>query len=151
MKMTARRLRWLMNIWSPFRGAKIKVVSITEDFREVHVELRPGLLNRNYVGTHFGGSLFAMTDPFYMLMLLQCLGRDYIVWDKDASIRFLKPGTGTVHAVFRLSDAELGEIRQQADTQGKVEPVFTVQVLDRDGEAVAEVSKTLYIRKKPGR
>lgn len=151
MKITPRRMRFLMNIWPPFLGAGIRVRSIAADFHEAHVELRQGWLNRNYVGTHFGGSLFAMTDPFYMLLLLQRLGGEYIVWDKDSRIRFLKPGRGTVHAVFRLPDAELREIRAQADNQGKCEPVFTIQVTDRDGEVVAEVIKTLYVRRKPGR
>lgn len=148
MKMTPRRMRFLMNLWAPFRGPGIRVVSIADNFSEVHVELRTKLTNRNYVGTHFGGSLFSMTDPFYMLMLLQRLGRNYIVWDKDASIRFLKPGKGTVHAVFQLSDAELAGIKAEADALGKSEPKFLIQVRDADGEAVAEVEKTLYVRRK---
>ncbi|MBI2381954.1 MAG: DUF4442 domain-containing protein [Gammaproteobacteria bacterium] len=148
MKITPNRMRWLMNIWPPFLGAGIRVRRISEDFREAHVELRQGWLNRNYVGTHFGGSLFAMTDPFYMLLLLQCLGRDYIVWDKDSRIRFVKPGRGTVHAVFRLPESVLAEIKAEADGKGKCEPVLHVDVLDRDGEVVAEVEKTLYVRRK---
>lgn len=148
MKLTPTLMRLLMNVWPPFLGAGIRVRAIGPDFREAHVELRQSILNRNYVGTHFGGSLFAMTDPFYMLLLLQCLGRDYIVWDKESRIRFIKPGRGTVHALFRLTEAELAEIRAQAEAQGKCEPVFTVNVLDRDGEVVAEIEKTLYVRKK---
>jgi hypothetical protein len=104
--------------------------------------------NRNYVGTHYGGSLYSMTDPFYMLMLMENLGADYIVWDKAATIRFRKPGKGKVRAEFRLSDEQLNEIRSKLTTQEKYEPTFTVEVKDKSGEVVAEVQKVLHIRRK---
>lgn len=112
--------------------------------------------NRNYVGTHFGGSLYTMCDPFYMLLLMEALGRDYIVWDKRASIRFLKPGRGTVRARFHIPEERVEEIRREADavdreSPAKVEPTFTVDVVDEDGEAVARVEKLLYVRKKDAR
>jgi acyl-coenzyme A thioesterase PaaI-like protein len=104
--------------------------------------------NANYVGTHFGGSLFAMTDPFYMLMVMANLGRDYIVWDKAASIRYRKPGKGTVLAQFRLTDDQLDDIRDKLKTLPKYEPVFQVEVTDETGEVVAVVEKLLHVRKK---
>jgi len=104
--------------------------------------------NKNYVGSHYGGSLFSMTDPFLMLMLINNLGRDYIVWDKVASIRFKKPGKGTVRAHFQITPEEIESIRLQADQGAKVEPVFQVLVLDESGAVVAEVKKTLYVRRK---
>jgi uncharacterized protein YxjI len=107
--------------------------------------------NRNYVGTHFGGSLYSMVDPFYMLMLMNILGPDYIVWDKAASIRFKKPGKGVMKASFHLSDAQIAEIRAAADTQPKVEPQFKVVIKDAEGNTVAEVDKLLYVKKKEKR
>ncbi|HKR93755.1 MAG TPA: DUF4442 domain-containing protein [Candidatus Angelobacter sp.] len=104
--------------------------------------------NRNYVGTHFGGSLYSMVDPFYMLMLMNILGPGYIVWDKAASIRFKKPGKGVMKASFHLSEEQIAEIRAAADTQPKVEPQFLVVVKDAEGNAVAEIDKLLYVRKK---
>ena len=86
-----RGMRWLFNFWPPFRGMGVKVREIAPDFRHAVVELRMRLLNRNYVGTHFGGSMFAMTDPFFMLMLMNNLGPGYVVWDKAAPLRFRKP------------------------------------------------------------
>jgi hypothetical protein len=126
----------------------VKVRRISEDYREVDVEMVQRFWNANYVGTHFGGSLYAMTDPFYMLMLIENLGRDYIVWDKAASIRYRKPARGTVRAEFRLSEEQIDEVRRAADTLAKVEPVFAVQIKDRDGEVVAEAERTLHVRKK---
>jgi len=138
-------LRWI-NLWPPLLGAGIRVRWRSNRMVDVEMKLRPW--NRNYVGTHYGGSLYSMTDPFYMLMLMENLGRDYIVWDKAASIRFRKPGKGKVKAEFRLSDAQLEEIRKRLTTQEKYEPTFLVEVKDETGEVVAEVRKVLHIRKK---
>lgn len=121
---------------------------MTEDLREIDVEMKLRWWNANYVGTHYGGSLYSMADPFYMLMLIDNLGRDYIVWDKSASIRFRKPGRGTVRAEFRLTQQQLDELRAQVDVQGKIEPTFRVQIRDEQGEVVAEVEKLLHIRRK---
>ena len=104
--------------------------------------------NTNAVGTHYGGSLYSMVDPFYMLMLIQNLGREYIVWDKAATIRFRKPGRGTVTAKFRLTEVELADIRMKLETQEKYEPTFRAEVRDEAGELIAEVEKLIYIRKK---
>ena len=116
--------------------------------KEVDVEMKLRWWNANYVGTHFGGSLYMMTDAFYMLMLMSNLGRDYIVWDKAATIRYRKPGMGRVRAEFRLSDAQLDEIREKLKTLLKYERTFAVEVRDEAGEVVAEVEKLLYIRRK---
>jgi acyl-coenzyme A thioesterase PaaI-like protein len=137
----------LINLWPPIAGAGIHV-RWGADLRSVDVEMKLRPWNRNYVGTHYGGSLYSMTDPYYMLMLMNHLGPGYIVWDKAASIRFRKPGRGKVRAEFRLSDAQLDDIREQLNTLPKYEPTFTVEVRDEAGEVVAEVQKVLHIRKK---
>lgn len=105
-------------------------------------------MNRNYVGTHFGGSLFAMADPWFMIMLIERLGPGYAVWDKAATIRFRKPGRGTVRALFEIPPERVEEIRRDADAAGKVEPVFTVDITDARGEVVAEVEKRISVRRK---
>ena len=121
---------------------------IAADMKAVDVEMKLQWWNANYVGTHFGGSLFAMTDAFYMLMLMANLGREYIVWDKAASIRYRKPGTGTVRAEFRLSDTQLEDIREKLKTLPKYEPTFRVEVKDLQGNLIAEVEKLIYVRRK---
>ena len=118
--------------------------------KSADVEMKLRWWNANYVGTHFGGSLFAMTDAFYMLMLMANLGSDYIVWDKAASIRYRKPGRGTVRAEFHLSDAALDDIREKLKTLPKYEPAFRVEVRDEQGTVIAEVEKVLHVRRKDG-
>ena len=139
--------RWI-NLWPPFLGAGIRITHIASDMKAVDVEMKLRFWNANYVGTHFGGSLFAMTDAFYMLMLMANLGRDYIVWDKAATIRYRKPGKGTVRAEFRLSDSQIEDIREKLKTLPKYEPVFSVEVKDEAGVVIAEVEKVLHVRKK---
>jgi acyl-coenzyme A thioesterase PaaI-like protein len=144
-------LRHGMNLWPPFLLTGIHVTEISPDWRRVRVELRSRPWNRNYVGTHFGGSLFAMTDPFRMIPMLHCLGRDYIVWDKAGEIEFVKPGRGTVHATFELDDAVLDELRAATASGEKVLRWFDADVIDEQGEVVARTRKQLYVRRKPGR
>jgi acyl-coenzyme A thioesterase PaaI-like protein len=147
-KLGPRTIRHLLNLWGPFRGAGIRVREIAPDWRRVSVELRMRMLNRNYVGTHFGGSLFAMADPFHMLMMMNNLGRDYIVWDKAGAVRFIKPGRGTVTADFELTESMLEEVRARTADGSKYEPTYRVDVKDSQGTVVASVEKTLHIRKK---
>lgn len=139
-----RRMGW----WPPFLGAGICVRSLSDDFREAEVELRLGRFNRNYVGTHYGGSLYSMTDPFYMIMLLHNLGSEYLVWDKSGNIEYLAPGRGIVTARFVLSEERLAQIQAQAASGDRVLPEFEIDVLDEEGAAVAKVRKTLYVRLK---
>ncbi len=148
MSSTLRKLKTFIRFYPPYLGAGVRITQMSDDFRQVEVEMRLRFWNRNYVGTHFGGSLYTMCDPFYMLMLIHHLGPDYIVWDKAASIRFKRPGKGTVKARFELSEEKVEEIRKSADTLGKIEPLFQVYVTDREGNVVAEVEKLLYVRRK---
>jgi acyl-coenzyme A thioesterase PaaI-like protein len=143
------RQRWMerhINLYPPLVGAGIRSHSIDES--TVEVEMKLTVFNRNLVGVHFGGSLYAMCDPWFMLILMRLLGRDYIVWDKAASIQFKKPGRGRVKARFHIPLERVDEIRRDADVQGKIEPVFNVDVVDDDGQVIAKVEKLLYVRRK---
>lgn len=141
-------LKFAINFWPPFLGAGIKVRHIAPDFREVLVELPLSWRNRNYVGAHFGGSLYAMTDPFFMLMVMRNLADDYWVWDKAATIDYVAPGRGTVRARFTLSEHELEQIRAATATGDKHLHLFKVDVCDEQGLVVARVEKIVYVRKK---
>ena len=143
-----RHMRVFLNFWPPFFGAGIRIRSLAPDWKAIDVEMKLRWWNRNYVGTHYGGSLYSMADPFFMLMLIENLGKDYIVWDKSASIRFRKPGRGTVFAEFRMSDEQIGEIRQALNSEEKIERVFRAEIKDESGVVIAEVEKLLHIRRK---
>ena len=143
-----RYIRWWINLWPPFLGSGIRVRRLDRDWKAIDVEMKLRFFNRNYVGTHYGGSLYSMTDPFYMLMLIENLGREYIVWDKSACIRFRRPGRGRVKAEFRISEQQLATIRGELEITDKAEPTFTVEVRDDRGEVVAQVEKVVQVRRK---
>lgn len=146
--MKAATLRRLLAVWPPFRFAGIRVEAFSDDWRHVRVRLKLAWYNRNFVGTHFGGSLFAMTDPFWMIMVMQSLGREYIVWDKAAAIDFVAAVREDVYAEFRLADADLDEMRNATEGGAKYLRWFEVDVKTAGGEVVARVRKQLYVRRK---
>ena len=141
-------LRRAMNLWPPFAGAGIRVTRMSADFREVDVTLALHVYNRNYFGTQFGGSMYAMTDPFFALMMLRNLGPDYVAWDKAGSIRYVRPGRGPVFARFRLSAAAIARARRATAGGARHEPTFRVLIVAADGATVAEAKKTLYVRRR---
>lgn len=142
------KLLFLWNFWPPFFFTGIKIKKISKDFREIEVHLKLHWWNANYVGTQYGGSMFSMTDPFYMLMLLKNLGKSYIVWDKSANIKFIKPGKTKLKALFLINDLVLNDIKDDVEKNGKTTKIFQVPITDLNGELVALVEKNLYIRKK---
>jgi Domain of unknown function (DUF4442) len=147
-KAFKRHMRILMNIWPPFLGAGIRVKRLQPDWKEIDVEMKLRWWNSNYVGTHYGGSLYSMADPFYMLMLIENLGREYTVWDKSANIRFKRPGQGRVSASFRLTDQQIEEIKDALRNEEKTERAFLVEIKDESGTVVAEVQKLIQVRGK---
>ena len=146
--MNPRLLRLGMNLWSPFRGAGIRVKRIAPDYREIEVELALKWHNRNYIGTHFGGSLYAMTDPFYMLMLIHILGSEYVVSHQAGAIEYLIPAKHKVHARFMIDEATIADIKAQTADGQKYLPQMQVDVKNEAGDLVARVTHTLYIRRK---
>jgi acyl-coenzyme A thioesterase PaaI-like protein len=148
-QMKASLFRFGINLWPPFLFSGIHVTHVSDDYRYIRVELRQRRWNVNYVGTHFGGSLFAMTDPFWMLSLLQNIGRDHYVWDKRGDIDFIKPGRGVVSTEFRVDEALLDEIRTATASGQKYLCWFENDVVDANGDVVARVRKQVYVRLKP--
>jgi len=146
--MNPKYLRLLINVYPPYWGTGITVKSISADYREVCVQMKMRWYNRNYVKTHFGGSLYAMTDPFFMLMLIHILGKEFVVWDKSAHIEFIKRSQGTVTARFVIKEEQIQNIIDNTSEGQKYLPEFSVDIENEAGERVARVLKTLYIKKK---
>jgi len=138
-------MRWGFNLWPCYRGTGARVTFIAGDWREVRVCLPLSWRTRNYVGTIFGGSLYAAVDPFFMIMLMKNLGPEYLVWDKAATIRFRKPGRSLLSASFRLDEVELTDIRRLLLELPKVDRSYTIQLVDAAGVSHAEVEKVIHI------
>lgn len=137
-----------MNVWPPFLFAGIRILEIAPDFRSARVMLKKKTLTSNYVGTLFGGSLFSMTDPFFMVMTLKNLGERYIVWDKRGEIEFISPGRATVYGTFQITDEDLEDVKVNVQESGKYLKWFEVELKTADGTLVAVVKKQIYFREK---
>ena len=147
--MRPKLLKIILNVYPPYWGTGIFVSRVSADYKEIIVHMKMRWYNRNYVNTHFGGSLYAMTDPFFMVMLIQVLGKKYIVWGKAVHIDFIKPGRGKVTARFIIKEKQVETILEKTTGGQKYLPEFSVDIKDEAGDTVARVTKTLYIRKKP--
>ncbi|MFK7972006.1 MAG: DUF4442 domain-containing protein [Bacteroidia bacterium] len=143
----AKRLIKLLNFWPPFIGAGIRVKSVNDDLTRFEVQMKLRFYNKNMFGTHYGGSLYAMCDPFFVFIVMYYMGDGYVVWDKTATIHFRKPGKGRMRAIFEIGQDELARIKQEVDATGKKTFWFTAEVIGPEGELVAEVEKEVYVRK----
>ena len=143
-----RLLKTLMNCWPPFWGAGIRIEQLSQDYRYCRIGLTLRWWNRNANRTQYGGSLFSMTDPVYSMLLMGILGEGYYIWDRAASITFLKPGRGCVFADIHLSQERLDEILTATQDGHKHFPRFRINIVDEEGVIIAEVERTLYVRKK---
>lgn len=146
--LSTRAERLAFNLFPCWRGTGARVTYIASDHREMRVKLSLSWRTRNYVGTIFGGSLYAATDPPLMIMLMKNLGEEYVVWDKAANIRFLKPGRSTLYARFVITEEDLESIRKEAAEKKSLDRIFRIELADKDGVVHAEVDKTIYIRRK---
>ncbi len=142
-------IKFGLNLWPPFWGAGIKIVHISDDFRLVKVRLKLRWWNKNANRTQYGGSIFSLTDPIYSMMLIGILREEYYVWDKEASINFIKPGDSDLFADFEISQGMIEEILNKTRSGDKWFPEFIIYVKDKDGNVVSEVKRKLYVRKKP--
>ena len=149
--MKPRNLRRYVNLWPPMLFSGIRVEHLGDDWRSARVRLKLRWYNRNYVGTQFGGSLFSMVDPWWMILVMECLGRDYVVWDQAGEISFIAPGREDVFAEFKVDDAVLDELRAATANGGKHLRWFETEVRTAGGEVVARVRKQLYVRRKRDR
>ena len=140
--------RWKFNFFPAYRGSGARVLYISEDYRKIRVKIPLSWRTRNYVGTIYGGSMYAGIDPIYMLMLIKTLGTDYIVWDKAANIRFKRPGKETLFADFLITPEELDEIKLLLETEKSVDRIYTVELKDKNGKIHCLIEKTLYIANK---
>lgn len=137
-----------VSLYPPYLGAGIKLKKVNEDFTHFEVQMKMRWYNKNIFGTHFGGSLYAMSDPFFVFIVLNYLGKEYIVWDKSAKINFLKPGKGTVNVIFEIPETKLNDIKNDIDLKGKNTYIFIAEITNSKNETVATVEKEIYVKRK---
>jgi acyl-coenzyme A thioesterase PaaI-like protein len=142
------KFRTLMNWYPMYFGTGGKILFWAGDSSELHLRLKLNVWTYNYVGTIFGGSLFAAADPFYMLMLFKALGPKYVVWDKSANIRFKKPGKTILYAKYKITEEDFSTIKSTVTEKGETTHNFVIRWIDKDQVVHAEIERQCYIAEK---
>jgi len=146
--LQSRLLRWRLNFFPAYRRTGARITFIAANQREVRIALPLDWRTRNYVGTTFGGSIYAAIDPILMVMFIRLLGSDFIVWLKSARIQFKRPGRSTLSAIFKVDGEELEAIRLGLENEPKLEREYRIEAVDAQGRVCAVVEQTLYFRKE---
>ena len=146
--LKSRLTRILFNYFPMFWSTGAKMTYLAADFKEIHIKLPLSWRTRNYVGTIFGGSMFSATDVLYFLLVVKNIGEDYIVWDKASSIRFKKPGKGTLYTKAVISDEEIEIIKTELLNIDKIDRVYYLDLIDEAGDICASIEKTIHIQNK---
>ena len=128
-----------------YRRSVGKITFVSKDLHTVKVEIPLNFKNSNYEGSIFGGSLFAATDPIFMIQLIQILGDEYIVWDKSANIKYKRPARSKAFATFEFSKNEIESIKLEVAQSKKMDLIKHLNIVSEEGEVFAELSKTMYI------
>ncbi len=137
------------NISPMYRRSTGKINYVSEDLLKAQVKIPITYKNKNYVGSIFGGSLFSATDPVFMIQLMNILGNDYVVWDKEASIKFKRPVKQDAYVDFIFSENEIKQIKEQVKNEQEIDLIKEIKITNKDESVVfAEVSKTIYIADK---
>ena len=131
-----------------YRRSTGRIESVSKDMLEVRIRVKLHWKNRNYVNSIFGGSMFSAIDPIPMMQLTWILGRDYVVWDRSAEIKFKRPGRETIRAVSQFTEEELRQIREQVAESKELDVFKTIQFLDGAGKVVCEIDKVMYVADK---
>lgn len=143
-----RTMRWAFNFWPCIWCTGSRVTFIASDFRELHVQLKLNLRTRNRVGTVFGGSIYSSVDPYFMLLLMEVLGKNFVVWDKAASVKFVRPIIGTVKCKFEISEETIEEIKRQIDDRGEYTFDLPLIYVDDSDKVFATFNKSIYVADK---
>ncbi len=146
--LKSRLTRLAFNFFPAYWGTGAHITYLAQDWREVRVKLPLTWRTRNYVGTIFGGSMYGAVDPIYMVMLIQLLGPEYVVWDKDAAVHFKRPGRSALYACFMLEAQEIDAIKAELTQCSSLERTYQVNLIDSEGMIHASITKTIFIRRK---
>lgn len=136
------------NIFPAYRRTGGRLCFLSEDWREIHVKLEKNWATRNFVGSVFGGSIYGALDPIYMIQLLHILGKEYVVWDKAANIKFIKPVKNTVYAKFLITEDLISQIKNEVKEKGEYTFDVPANFVDKSGEVYSKVMKTMYVAEK---
>lgn len=151
MKVSEKTLKRALNLYPPLLFQRIVVKKIHKDFKGVDVKIVNSIVNRNYNGSIFGGTIYAATDPFYAILfdrILQEKGFNVRVWLKSASINYLKPGTTNLYFTIQITEQMIAEAERELIENGKFVKAYPMELYDETGLLCATVMNEVYLRNK---
>lgn len=143
-----RIFKLMFNIFPGFRRTGARMIKASDDLHYAKIRLPLNYKTRNYVGTIYGGSMYSCADGIYMVQLINILGKEYVVWDKSASIRFRRPGNTTLYGEFAISPEFVKQVKSEIKQQNEKDYTMKVDLVDQAGEVYATIEKVLYIASK---
>jgi len=79
---------------------------------------------------------------------MKILGKDYVVWDKAASVKFVRPIVSAVKCRFLITDELVAEVKQKITEQGEYTFDLPLKYEDEQGNVYAVFTKTVYAADK---
>lgn len=144
----SRMWRFGVNVWPCIWCTGSRVRFVSSDFKELHLTLTLNIRTRNRVGTVFGGSIYSSVDPYFMLMFMQILGKNFVVWDKAAAFKFVRPVSGPIKCRFLISDELVADVKHHIELRGEYTFDLPLHYEDNDGKVYATFTKTIYAADK---
>lgn len=140
--------KWFFNLSPMYRRTTGRLLYVSPGFLRVDVRIKRSYKNKNYVGTIFGGSLFAATDPIYMVQLIQILGNEYVVWDKSSRVHFKRPAVNDAYTAFEFTEEEIVSLKDEVKQTKELDLVKKLELKGKDGTLYCEIEKTIYVADK---
>ena len=142
-------LKWIMRFYPPLFFQRIWVISFEKGFTGARVKISKSILNRNYNGSIFGGTIFTAADPFYPLLFHQLFtkkGYRVLAWSKSAEIQFLKAGLTDLYFDIKIDNNEIAEAEHILNTGGKYVKSHPIDIYNKNGEICASLKNEVYLR-----
>ena len=144
-------LKYMLNLWFPFLVNRIKIISITNDFHQMNIQLKHSFWNRNPNKSIWGGSITSALDPFFPIMIKQIMlikGIRTDFFSKAVHVEFIKQIHTHVFFQFRINETEIMTVENSLEINGKYEDWHTVNGLDSNGNICVKGKVEVYLRKR---
>ena len=146
---TDKLLKFGLNISPMYRRSTAKVQYMSPDLMVSKVRIPISWKNRNYMNSVYGGSMFSAVDPIPMMQLIEILGKEYVVWDKAATIYFKRPTREDLFFEIVFTDDEVNEIKERVQKEKEIDFVKSVFLTDKKKDKTfCQIDKVLYVAEK---
>ncbi len=134
-----------MELYPPFFMMRIKVLEISEHWREIRMLLPLNTISRNPGGVMFGGYQAALADPIAALACARVFP-GYAPWTRAMTIDFRHGGSTDLELRFSMKKEQEEQIRAELAERGRATPTFEYGFYLTDGTQCTHIENTVAIR-----